>query len=80
MAKERIIQEAVGIAGTVFILVSMVIPSTGTKKNILMRVLNNIGSVLIIVYGFQIGAVSTIILNVVVFLVNLFHIIKMVRR
>ena len=74
----RLSNEFIGIIGTVFILISLTIPSTHRKQNICMRILNNIGNVFLIVYGLHIGSLSTIILNIIVFGVNTFYVVKLI--
>ena len=63
--------EIFGIIGSILILASI------SFKNILyLRVFNLVGSIFFVVYGALISAWSTIVLNAVTILINIFYIIK----
>ena len=72
--------EAVGIVATVFILFSMVFKTTSVKGSIIMRVLNLIGSVVFVVYGILLPALSTAILNGGLILINGYHLIILIKN
>lgn len=57
--------ELIGIIGTLFILIGF----TSNKKSII-RIFDMIGAMLFIIYGAMIGAISTIVLNACLILVN----------
>lgn len=57
--------EIIGIIGTLFILVGF----TSDKESII-RIFDMIGALLFILYGAMIGAISTVILNACLVLVN----------
>lgn len=57
--------EILGIIGTLFILVGF----TSNKESII-RIFDMIGALLFILYGAMIGAISTVILNACLVLVN----------
>lgn len=66
--------EGIGIVGTVAILVSMCFKTSSFKQTLLLRILNLAGSILFVVYGALLPALSTAILNGALILVNGFHI------
>lgn len=69
--------ELIGTLASILILTSMCIKSTTVKGNILMRVINIIGSIIFVYYGYVLGAYSTILLNAVCVIINIYHIIAM---
>ena len=72
--------ELLGILAGVLILASLILPSVTITGNIRMRVINIIGSVLFVIYGFLIPAYSTAIVNIATIILNLFHILKLVKN
>lgn len=66
--------EIIGIIASVILIVAMSFRSTTPKKNILMRAINIIGSILFVVYGFLIPAYSTAGLNIAIIIVNIVYI------
>lgn len=72
--------EAIGIVGTLAILVSMCFKTTTFKATLWLRILNLAGSVLFVVYGALLPAISTAILNAVLIFVNGFHIYLLVKN
>ena len=64
--------EIIGLLGTLFVLLSFLMKDL--KK---VRIINIIGAVLFVVYGFLINAYSTWILNGVLIII---HIIFLVKR
>lgn len=69
--------ELIGLLGSSFIVLSMSFTSTSNKRNILMRVLNGVGSICFIVYGLLIPAYSTALVNTITLVVNIVHIYKL---
>ena len=71
--------EIIGFVSTLFILFSMMFKTTTIIGDIRMRVLNLIGSAIFIVYGCLLPAISTIILNAVLVVVNSYHLIGLLK-
>ena len=69
--------QALGITGATIVLISMMIPSTHRKQNIIMRAINIIGSIMLAWYSFKLNAYSTGALNIIVSFVNIFYICKL---
>lgn len=72
--------ELIGLCASALVLVSMCVKSSDIKGNIIMRIINAIGSIIFIYYGFVLGAYSTAILNIGATVVNAFHIFKMIKE
>lgn len=72
--------EIVGIVATLLILASMSFKTDSYKGDVLMRILNLIGSAVFSVYGFLLPAWSTAILNIALVLVNSYHLYLLVRN
>ena len=66
--------ELIGFVATLLILVAMSFRTDSFKGDVIMRVLNMIGSAVFAVYGFLLPAWSTAILNTVLVFVNAWHI------
>ena len=75
-----IIVELIGIASTVLILLSMLFKTTTIQGDIRMRILNLIGSAVFVVYGCLLPAISTIILNVALVVVNTHHLVMLIKE
>lgn len=71
--------EIVGIIASVFILISMCVKSSNKRGNIIMRIINGLGSVFFIYYGLVLHAYSTAFLNVGAVIVNAYYIIKLIK-
>ena len=71
--------EIIGIIASVLIVLSMLFKTTTFKGTIWMRIINALGSVFFISYGFSIKAYSTGICNSILFLVNIFYLIKEIK-
>ena len=71
--------EIIGIVATLFILVSMSFKTTTLKASIWMRITNIVGSVVFVVYGCLLPAISTAILNGVLVFVNSYHLIVLIK-
>lgn len=69
--------EIVGICATLMILLSMLFVTTTVKGSIIMRILNLIGSVIFVVYGILLPAISTAVLNSGLVIINSVHLIKL---
>ena len=65
--------EILGMISGILITISMCFKTTSTKGSLIMRILNLVGSICFVVYGFMIPAYSTAFLNVVVTGVNSYH-------
>ena len=74
-----VVREIFGVSASVFILISMIVKSDNRKGNITMRVLNLIGSVLMITYGIWIGSISTVFLNVICLGTHIYYLIKLFK-
>ena len=70
--------EFIGIAATLLILVSMCVNTTSYKGSVRMRAINLIGSVVFVVYGSLLPAISTAVLNAALVCVNAYHLIKLI--
>ena len=70
--------ELIGIISTAFILISMCINSTTIKGAVVMRIFNLIGSLIFVVYGILLPAISTAILNATLAIINAAHLIKLI--
>ena len=71
--------EIIGIIGSVLLSVSMMVKSTSIHNNIIMRCVNNLGSLFFIIYGFALPAYSTAIFNCIFIIINTYHIIKLIK-
>lgn len=71
-------KEAIGIVATLLILVSMLFPTLSYKGSLWMRILNLVGSVIFVIYGSLLPAISTAVLNGALIIVNAYHLIKLV--
>lgn len=69
--------EIVGICATLMILLSMLFVTTTVRGSIIMRILNLIGSVIFVVYGILLPAISTAVLNGGLVIINSVHLIKL---
>lgn len=63
--------ELIGIAGTLFVLLSFLMKDL--KK---VRIINIIGAVLFVVYGILIKALSTWLLNLILIIVHIVYLMK----
>lgn len=71
--------EILGIAATIFIIISMSCKTLSKKWSIIMRVTNIIGSILFVIYGSLLPAISTAILNGVLMIINSVHLINLIK-
>lgn len=72
--------ELIGLSGSLLILVSMLYKSNTRRGNIAMRVWNLLGSIIFVVYGCLLPAYSTIILNVVMIILHIYHLIVLFKE
>ncbi|MBO5394443.1 MAG: hypothetical protein J6A28_00865 [Clostridia bacterium] len=77
---DPIVIEIIGIVSTVLILFSMLFKTTTLVGDIRMRALNLVGSVVFVVYGALLPAISTAVLNGALVIVNTFHLISLCRQ
>lgn len=63
--------EAIGIAGTLFVLLSFLMKDL--KK---VRVINIIGALFFVAYGLIIGAISTWLLNGILVIIHIAYLLK----
>lgn len=75
-----IIREVFGVSASVFILVSMLIKSDNKSGNIKMRLLNLVGSILMILYGIWIFSISTVFLNVICLATHIYYLVKLISQ
>lgn len=71
--------EVIGILATIFIIISMSCKTTSIKSSIIMRITNIIGSIIFIIYGILLPALSTAILNGLVTIVNIYHLVILIK-
>jgi len=69
--------EILGMIASLILLISMALPSTHRKQNIIMRIINIVGSALMIIYGFKIMSYCTIFMNIVIIIIHIYYIIKL---
>lgn len=70
----KLILDIIGYVGSAFVLASFLMATV--KK---LRIINSIGSVVTIVYGFLIQAYPTVFMNVCLLAINVWYLIKMFR-
>lgn len=70
-----IITEIVGIIASLFIIIAFT--TKGEKK---IRIIDSMGALIFIIYGFLIHSISVSLLNSVALLVNIYHVIKMCKE
>lgn len=71
--------EIIGIVATLFVLFSMCCKVQIFKYCVLMRILNIVGSIVFVIYGILLPAVSTAILNGLLVIVNTYHLIILLK-
>lgn len=72
--------EIIGLIASATVLISISVKSSTTKSNIIMRIINTIGSGGFIWYGFALNAYSTAVMNIGAISINLYYIIKLIRE
>jgi len=71
--------ETVGLIGSIIVLLSMCFKPYTYSGNMIMRILNFVGSIVYIYYGIRLSAYSIIALNIILTFVNLFYIYKAIK-
>ena len=66
--------EVLGIVSTLLIVFSMSCKTSSFKPELIMRITNMIGSLLFVLYGIFLPAISTAIRNGILVVVNIYHI------
>ena len=74
-----IVLEVIGILSSLIILISMLFKTTSFKGSLTMRILNLCGSIVFVIYGCLLPAVSTAVLNTGLELVNAYHIVLLIK-
>lgn len=72
--------EIIGLVASILVLASISIKSSTVKSNIIMRIINTIGSSIFVWYGISLSAYSTAILNIGAVAINLYYIIKLIKE
>jgi|GEM_PF-461029 len=73
-------KEIIGIIATLLILVSMLFHTLTYKGSLYMRILNIIGSVVFVIYGALLPAISTAVLNGALIVINGYHLYKLIKE
>ena len=68
--------EIIGVLASILIFISMCVESHTLRGNIIMRIINTLGSLVFIWYGFVVHAYSTALLNIGATVINILYIIK----
>lgn len=71
--------EIIGLFASIIVILSMCISSSNKKGNIIMRIINIIGSALFIYYGFALVAPSTVIVNFGAVVINIIYIVRLTK-
>jgi hypothetical protein len=71
--------EIIGLIGSILIVFSMIFKTTNYKGTIAMRVINSVGSIFFIVYGFVLPAIASGVTNSILLILNIFYLIKEIR-
>lgn len=79
MSKIDLVTELIGASGSILILVSMLYKTNTYRGAFFLRLINAIGSVVFVVYGFMLTAPSTIVLNVFAVIINVYYLFRMKR-
>ena len=75
VAMNQLVLEIIGYIGSALVLVSFLMTTV-----IKLRIVNSIGSVFCILYGFLIHAYPTVLMNVCLLLINCYYLIKLFRH
>lgn len=71
--------ELIGIIASAIVLGSMLFNSTSIKRNMVMRVINAVGSLIFIIYGILISSISVVIMNSAMIIVCAIHFITLLN-
>lgn len=77
---EVLLNEIVGISGSILIAISMVFKTTTDKGVMYLRIFNLLGSIVFVVYGFMLPAYSTIVLNCICVVLNIVGLVKIIQK
>ncbi len=72
----------IGLGASLIVLVSMCFNTSTKHGELLMRILNGIGSIVCVIYAIMLGpdGVGTFILNAILVFVNFYYMIKLLRK
>ena len=77
---EVLINELVGISGSILIAISMVFKTTTDKGVMFLRIFNLLGSIVFVAYGAMLPAFSTLVLNGICIVLNIIGLVKIVQK
>ena len=77
---EVLLNEIVGISGSILIAISMLFKTTTDKGVMYLRIFNLLGSIVFVVYGFMLPAYSTIVLNCICVVLNIVGLVKIIQK
>lgn len=69
-----ILRESIGLLASIFVMLSYIFE--GTK----LRIVNLVGSILFVIYGFMFNGISVIILNSSAIVLHLYYIMKEIKN
>lgn len=72
--------EIIGIAATLLVFASMCFRTISYKGSILMRTFNIVGSLVFVIYGALLPAISTAVLNGGLIIVNSIHLVLLIVK
>ncbi len=72
--------EIIGIAATLLVFASMCFRTISYKGSILMRTFNIVGSLVFVIYGALLPAISTAVLNGGLIIVNAIHLVLLIIK
>lgn len=72
--------ETIGLIASILVVVASLSKTTTFKGTLWFRIINLIGSVFFVVYGFAINAYATAICNICMFFISIFYIIKEIKE
>lgn len=75
-----LLNEIVGISGSILIAISMVFKTTTDKGVMYLRIFNLLGSIVFVVYGLMLPAYSTIVLNCICVVLNIVGLVKIIQK
>ena len=78
--EDILINEIVGVLGSILIAISMMFKTTTDKGVMWLRIFNLIGSIVFVIYGILLPAYSTIILNCICVVLNIVGLVKIVQK
>ena len=77
---EVLLNEIVGISGSILIAISMVFKTETDRGVMLLRIFNLLGSIVFVVYGVMLPAYSTIILNCICVVLNIVGLVRIIQK